>query len=442
MSRLLNEWIGRFPVIEALSKSEEVFWLNPDYDLFDKAQSRLNISSIDIEAAERRLERFAPYIVRAFPETHKVGGLIESPLVDIAAIQKKLSKQIKPLPGKLLLKCDNQLAISGSIKARGGIYEVLKQAESLAFEKTTFTANDDYADLADQKYRALFAEHAIAVGSTGNLGLSIGIMAAQLGFKAFVHMSADAKQWKKELLRETGVNVVEHTGDFGKAVEQGRQQAAKDSSMHFVDDEQSIDLFMGYAVAARRLQQQLKDMDIRVDTEHPLFVYLPCGVGGGPGGITFGLKQVFKDDVHCFFAEPTASPSMMLGLMTGLHDRINVRDIGLDNVTDADGLAVASPSGFVGKTLYQMISGCYTVKDKYLFDYLSQMIDLQGINLEPSALAGLPGAFRLLASDAGRQYIEQHQLLMDNATHVVWATGGGMVPEEIMENYYRRGKGI
>lgn len=52
---------------------------------------------------------------------------------------------------------------------------------------------------------------------------------------------------------------------------------------------------------------------------------------------------------------------MLLGLASGLHHDISVQDIGLSGKTNADGLAVGRPSGFVGKIAEKVISGEFTV---------------------------------------------------------------------------------
>lgn len=439
----LAEWKQQLPLLNPVMGLEEVFWVNPNLAPVEGRAIAPGLGVADITGAENRLRRFVPYLATAFPETAASGGIIESALTRVPAMQRWLEEiSGVSIAGTLFLKMDSHLPVSGSVKARGGIYEVLKVAEDIALASGMLRPEDDYAVLSEERFRVLFARHGIVVGSTGNLGLSIGIMSAKLGFRVTVHMSADAKQWKKDLLRARGATVMEHAGDYGLAVAFGRREAEADPACHFVDDENSQTLFLGYATAAERLKRQLEAQGVTVDETHPLFVYLPCGVGGAPGGITFGLRSVFGNAAHCFFAEPTHSPAMLLGLMTGKHDAVSVRYFGIDNITEADGLACGRPSGFTGRVLARDIAGVLTVRDEALFRLLAALAETEDIFLEPSALAGFPGPPQLLSSEAGRTYLEAHGLTprMSDATHVVWATGGGMVPKDVMEAFYSKGR--
>ncbi|MND54578.1 D-serine dehydratase [compost metagenome] len=440
--KTLQAWCSSHPLIEDLVALRETRWFNPHIAPAAQALADVGLSAADVSAASARLARFAPYLAKVFPDTATSSGIIESPLRPLPTLHATLLQAAGlPASGSLWLKADSELPISGSIKARGGIHEVLKHAEDLALEAGLINLDSDYRELASDQARQFFSQYKVAVGSTGNLGLSIGIMSARLGFQATVHMSADARQWKKDKLRAHGVKVVEYESDYSVAVEQGRQQAAADPSCYFVDDENSPHLFLGYAVAAERLAVQFEAAGIKVDAEHPLFVYLPCGVGGGPGGVAFGLKLIWGDHVHCIFAEPTHSPCMFLGVYSGLHDATSVQDFGIDNLTAADGLAVGRPSGFVGKAMQRLLDGYYTVRDEALYRLLVLAHDQENARLEPSALAGMPGMVKVLESP---DYLARMGLSagrMERATHLVWGTGGSMVPEAEFAAYLAKGRG-
>lgn len=443
--RSVADWIAAYPVVSDLCALKETAWVNPDKLPFAQAAAACPLTLADIEDAAARLERFAPYLAAVFPETAATGGIIESPVQPIPRMQKVLEEHSgTPIAGQVWIKLDSHLPISGSIKARGGIYEVLKTAEDIALHSGMLHLTDNYAVLAEERFRKLFSQYSIAVGSTGNLGLSIGIMSAKLGFQVTVHMSADARQWKKDLLRSRGVKVVEYASDYSIAVTEGRKLAAGDPYCHFVDDENSKTLFMGYAVAALRLKKQLDAQGVTVDAEHPLFAYLPCGVGGGPGGVAFGLKMLFGDAAHCFFAEPTHSPCMLLGMATGENSSVCVQDFGIDNLTAADGLAVGRASGFVGGLMRPFMSGCYTLQDERMYTLLAQLADAEALYLEPSALAGMYGPVLTQPGQLLGAYTETSLPAgaLANATHLVWATGGNMVPGEEMQRYYAKGKAL
>ena len=405
--------------LELLENAREQLWLNPRLKGAEEALSGVPFGLREIEEAEARLRRFAPLISALFPETREAGGVIESPLREIPQMRGALG-----IGGRLFIKQDSELPIAGSVKARGGIYEVLLHTEDtlkgMGLDGLIDAAAND-AEGSVSAIREALKGRRMQVGSTGNLGLSIGVMSAALGYETTVHMSSDAKAWKKALLREKGVAVVEYAGDYSSAVERGRAASDADPMSYFVDDENSAALFMGYAVAALRLKKQLDSAGVAVDAEHPLNLYLPCGVGGAPGGVCFGVKTVFGSAARCFFAEPVQAPCMLAAFITGAP--IAVTELGLTGMTAADGLAVGKASALVYDTVKELTDGEFTVDDAMLPYYQNLLYNKEEIFIEPSSAAAFGFAPHLGYG------------VPDGAsvTHIAWATGGRLVPEEERE---------
>ncbi|MFO7636770.1 MAG: D-serine ammonia-lyase [Clostridia bacterium] len=371
--------------------------------------------------AKNRLHSFMPLVGSLFPETGD--GTIESPLVRGSAFSARVYGDME---GELLIKLDSHLPVAGSIKARGGIYEVLRHMETLLMGQGLMPGPHVHGRMLSPEARAFLSGRTLSVASTGNLGLSIGLAGKALGFDCVVHMSREAKQWKRKRLLDRGVRVVEHAGDFNEAANEARKEAEQSETIHFVDDEHSMDLFLGYAVAAYRLKDQLEEQGICPDLQKPLHVYLPCGVGGAPGGITFGLKHVFGEAVETYIAEPVACPSMLLSSLTGKYGETSVYDYGLDNKTSLDGLAVARCSPLAGPIIGKLCSGFYTVQDEDMYMHLYTLNEREGIRIEPSAAAGFDGPIMTGG-------------LHKPGWHVVWTTGGLFIPDDIYGMMYVRG---
>lgn len=390
-----------------LTHASPFLWHNPSRQPAHEALAALPYGDADIAAAIARWQRFAPLLARCFPDSVAADGRIDSPLL-----------RQHGQDGEVLVKADHALPVTACIKARGGVYEVLCQAEALALAAGLLPADTGYEVLAGEAVRALFARHTILVGSTGNLGYSVGVMARALGLQVAVHMSSDAKVWKKDRLRALGAHVVEHAGDYATAVASARALAAADPASYFIDDESSLLLFFGYAAAARDLQAQLDAAGQHPTPARPLRVFLPCGVGGAPGGVAFGLKCLYGDAVQIVFVEPVASPCFLLRLASG-DDRLSVYDIGLDNRTLADGLAVPRASATVAGIVQGLVDAVVTVSDDSLQDEVRRQWHQHGLRLEPSAAAGFV-AHRLAATEWAQDVIP-----------VVWTTGGNGLPDEV-----------
>jgi D-serine dehydratase len=414
--------------LNKLRSATPQLWVNPQRGLLleDNPADQPPFLRTEMQAARDRFNRFAPLLAQLFPELAASEGRIESDLLPAPAMQRALC--IPAHHGRLWIKADHSLPVAGSIKARGGFHEVLEVAERLAIVTGQLHPGTDYRSLALPPARAVFARHQIAVGSTGNLGMAIGVLAAALGFRAVVHMSTEAKEWKKQRLRQRGVELVEHAGDYEQAVACGRALALADPLCHFVDDERSLSLFMGYSAAALQLQDQLQAQGVVVDASHPLIVYLPCGVGGAPAGIAWGLHQLFGEHVHCFFAEPVQSPCFLVHMLAPDGSSPSVYDFGLTNRTEADGLAVPRASPLAASVMHPLLAGVFTVEDPTLFEHLALLLATEGLRIEPSAAAGF----------SGPKHLGDRALSCPGANHVVWTTGGSLVPDAQYQMYLDR----
>ncbi len=149
----IEQLVVDFPLVNKLIALEEISWFNPNITTLSEGLPYVGLDHSDIKDASDRLMRFAPYLAKAFPETAINNGIIESDVVQIPAMKLQLEKQYNvEIKGNLLLKKDSHLPISGSIKARGGIYEVLSHAEKLAMNAGLLLTSDDYKKLFTDEF--------------------------------------------------------------------------------------------------------------------------------------------------------------------------------------------------------------------------------------------------------------------------------------------------
>ena len=172
-----------------------------------------------------------------------------------------------------------------------------------------------------------------------------------------------------------------------------------------------------------------------------MFVYLPCGVGGAPAGVTIGLSALYGSHVHCFFAEPVGAPCMLLEMVGEPGADNSVYAAGLSGETEADGLAVPRASQLAAAVARDLAAGFFTMHDQTLFEHLALAHRSQGLKLEPSAAAGFSGAVAL-AGAAGERFLEQigSNVRREAVIHVAWTTGGVFIPDQEFALFLARGQ--
>jgi len=190
-----TESIGNYD-LNTIKKYIPCFWINQvslsTGDSLPDILSSLPLTTRDLDEAEQRWQRLRPVLSNLF-SSETPDGLIKSPL-HRASIKLQTSLGLTSSSSVLLIKEDSKLAVCGSVKARGGLYETFKYAEdvnldwslddddgsSSSKDSSSSSSSSSASSLLDAVQEGLMEDYTVVVGSTGNLGLSVGLAAASM----------------------------------------------------------------------------------------------------------------------------------------------------------------------------------------------------------------------------------------------------------------------
>ena len=98
-----EQWRAEFPLLGRVCAGEEVFWINPRLTSPVGRRISAEIDPADINEADRRLCRFAPYLALVFPETESNLSTTTTQYITLAEAPTNNTKKLQQEPQFRLL---------------------------------------------------------------------------------------------------------------------------------------------------------------------------------------------------------------------------------------------------------------------------------------------------------------------------------------------------
>ncbi len=211
-------------------------------------------------------------------------------------------------------------------------------------------------------------------------------MCRHFGKKGVIFMPVTTPQQKIQKTRIFGGDAIEIrlTGDYFDDTLRAAQAYCTEQGAHFLSPFDDEDVIEGQASVAVEIEQQLGRI--------PDHVVVP--VGGG--GLSAGTLSYFGTDIQYSFVEPLGGACLRAALQAG-------RPVKLDHVnTFADGAAV----GRIGERTFARLKGvglanALTIPEDRLCTTMLEMLNVEGIVLEPAGALAVDALKDLRAGDPG-----------------------------------------
>ncbi len=329
-----------------------------------------------------------------------------TPLLDLPALARLAGV------GRVLVKWEGARPL-GNFKSLGGMFAGLRALARLS-GTTTMDALQAYCSSAEITPRLITA-------SDGNHGLAVAAAARRAGAKASIYLPTGVNPARADRIEAVGGEIVWVRGTYDEAVEAAAAAAARgegwlvpDTSPN-LDDVAVADVMAGYALIAREILAQLREMH-----HAPSHLFVQAGVGTLAAAMAEGLHGRMREPGRIVAVEPEAAACVARALVAGRPERLPG-----DLHTEAEMLACGLASASAIEILLRHETHAVAVDDHRLRSATSALRDFGGLDSTPSGTAGLAGLLQVAADPALRA---MHRLGADS--EVLLIVSEAAVPEQ------------
>ena len=252
-----------------------------------------------------------------------------TPLMSLSKLSKKLKLN------KIFYKDESKRFHLKSFKALGGAYAV---------EKVT-KGNKDIV---------------ISTATAGNHGRSVAWGSKKLGLKCKIFISEYVSEFRAEVMRSFGADVIRVKGNYDKSLKECIKQS-KQYNWQIVQDVAWEDYKLipkltmaGYTVMMKEISEQINNQKIS-------HVILQAGVGGMAAAMIAGIASYLNHVPKIIIVEPESAACVLESIKTGKIEKITVEKESLMGGMSCDEVSLVP-----WQILKNSASHCVTVSDDYI----------------------------------------------------------------------------
>ncbi len=252
-----------------------------------------------------------------------------TPLMSLSKLSKKLKLN------KIFYKDESKRFHLKSFKALGGAYAV---------EKVT-KGNKDIV---------------ISTATAGNHGRSVAWGSKKLGLKCKIFISEYVSEFRAEVMRSFGADVIRVKGNYDKSLKECIKQS-KQYNWQIVQDVAWEDYKLipkltmaGYTVMMKEISEQINNQKIS-------HVILQAGVGGMAAAMIAGIANYLNHVPKIIIVEPESAACVLESIKTGKIEKITVEKESLMGGMSCDEVSLVP-----WQILKNSASHCVTVSDDYI----------------------------------------------------------------------------